>query len=88
VRIVFVCASFGFALVLAGCGSNSTMPPPPPPPPPKQMVPKFAYVTNYGTLTGQPYTVSGFAVDATKGGLTPIAGSPFDSGQAPNSIAP
>jgi len=35
-RIASVCASFGMALILGGCGSNSVMPQAPHPP--KQMV--------------------------------------------------
>lgn len=73
-------SSVGLTLFLPGCGSST-------PPPAKKLVPKFAYVTNYDTQTGQPYTLSGFAVDPTSGGLAPIAGSPFTAGQAPNSIA-
>jgi DNA-binding beta-propeller fold protein YncE len=73
-------SSLGLTLFLPGCGSST-------PPPAKKLVPKFAYVTNYDTQSGQPYTLSGFAVDPTSGGLAPIAGSPFTAGQAPNSIA-
>ena len=82
-RIVFCCSSLGLALFLVGCGSSSFTTPPPT----KKLVPKFTYVTNYGGQTGQPYTLSGFRVEAATGKLTTIAGSPFTSGQNPNSIA-
>jgi 6-phosphogluconolactonase (cycloisomerase 2 family) len=77
----FYCA-VGLASFATGCGSSSSTPPPP-----KKLVPKFVYATNYGGPTGQPFTISGFTVDAAGGRLTSMSGSPFASGQNPNSIA-
>jgi 6-phosphogluconolactonase len=46
---------------------------------------KFLYVANY-TGGAAPATVSGFTVDASSGALTPVAGSPYPTGGAPDSI--
>ena len=43
---------------------------------------KFLYVVNQGSNN-----VSGYAFDPTTGLLTPLAGSPYTVGQAPNSLA-
>jgi 6-phosphogluconolactonase len=68
-------------LFLAGCGSSPVSTPPPS----QHLVPKFAYVTNYGG--GTTASVSGFTVNAATGALTAISGSPFTGGSGPNSIA-
>lgn len=41
---------------------------------------RFLYVANYGPSTGSEGSVSGFSIDPTTGNLTPISGSPWDSG--------
>lgn len=43
---------------------------------------QFAYVTNFGSKN-----VSAYAIDATSGALTPLAGSPFRAGTDPWGIA-
>jgi 6-phosphogluconolactonase len=43
---------------------------------------RFVYATNVNDAT-----VSGFAVDAVSGSLTPIAGSPFDTASGPGPLA-
>jgi 6-phosphogluconolactonase len=54
--------------------------------------PKFVYVVNTGVLIGghpgtEMSTVSGYAIDATTGGLSPVPGSPFAAGTTATSIA-
>ncbi len=44
--------------------------------------PKFAYVANQ-----QSNNVSGYAINAGTGALTPVAGSPFGAGSSPASVA-
>jgi probable HAF family extracellular repeat protein len=44
---------------------------------------QFAYVANFGS---QP-TITGFAIDASTGALTPVPRSPFDNVAAPISVA-
>ena len=48
---------------------------------------KFVYTADTAVLpTGISY-ISGFALDATTGALTPVPGSPFPAGVNPNDIA-
>ena len=47
---------------------------------------KFLYVAMIGTVNANN-VVSGFSIDATTGVLTPLAGSPFPSGQGPVRLA-
>ena len=50
--------------------------------------PKFAYVANCGSpCGGRGEGVSGYAINATSGALTPVPGSPFSAGKAPQSVA-
>jgi DNA-binding beta-propeller fold protein YncE len=42
---------------------------------------QFAYVANEGS-----YNVWAYSIDGTTGALTPVAGSPFPAGVAPNSV--
>lgn len=47
----------------------------------------FAYVANSGYFNGcDSSTVSGYAIDAATGGLTPLTGSPFSSGNCPVAV--
>src|SRR5450755_1402678 len=68
------------ATLLTGCGSSSA-------PPTLKSGPELVLVTNYGTHTGQPYTVSAFSLSSSNGILTQVSGSPFSVGNAPNSLA-
>jgi DNA-binding beta-propeller fold protein YncE len=43
---------------------------------------KFAYVTNENAMT-----VSAYTINATSGALTPVAGSPFGTGNHPSAVA-
>ena len=43
---------------------------------------KFAYVTNENGMT-----VSAYTINATSGALTPVAGSPFGTGNGPSAVA-
>ena len=42
----------------------------------------FAYVTNVGSNN-----VSGYAIDASSGALTPVSGSPFAAGTEPYGVS-
>jgi len=42
---------------------------------------KFAYVTNY-----EGFTVSGYEINPSTGGLTAVPGSPFAAGEGPTSV--
>ncbi len=45
---------------------------------------RFLYVTNESTSTTLPSNVSAYTIDQITGALTPVAGSPFAAGIAPN----
>lgn len=49
---------------------------------PPLQTPRFAYVANYNSTD-----ISGYAVNAMNGELTPLSGSPFATSSAPNAIA-
>jgi 6-phosphogluconolactonase len=49
---------------------------------------KFVFTANQGSyLNNYAGTVSGYAIDANTGGLTPVPGSPFTAGLEPTSVA-
>jgi len=79
-RLLSACCALVLGTLPTGCGSSSA-------PPTLKPTPELALVTNYGTHTGQPYTVSAFALNPGDGVLTQISGSPFSVGSAPNSLA-
>ncbi len=49
---------------------------------------RFAYVANYNDAgTGDPGTISAYRVNPAIGTLIKVAGSPFQTGNGPNSVA-
>ena len=78
-RSLRACCTLLLATLLTGCGSSA--------PPTLKSGPELVLVTNYGTHTGQPYTVSAFSLNSSNGILTQVSGSPFSVGNAPNSLA-
>lgn len=47
---------------------------------------RFVYVANHGVVGGDQGNVSGYAINASNGTLTPVAGSPFAAGRNPAGV--
>ena len=93
------CFVLNLMLTLAGCGGVNSRPPvaggPPNPTPTPTATPgpspspstgTFLYVANNGSAQNVGGSISGFAVDAATGNLSPVPGSPFKAGEGPSAI--